>query len=129
MDYKLEPPSGPRTDFHAILRSKFVELDRATIDEMTWDEARNYYWANRPKQKPKDTRETVCFTGFTAGEKEPLLSLAEEMNLRVVGSVVKKLNYLVFGLTAGPKKLEKATGQGVSIISEKDFRDMGRAID
>ena len=123
-DYELNPSSKPRTDFHAILRNNFPELDRDTIDQMSWDEARGYYWSNKPKPKPKDLRDSVCFTGFTAGEKQELSVIAERLNLRIAKSVVKNLTYLVFGPNAGPKKLEKATAQGVAIISEADFKKL-----
>jgi NAD-dependent DNA ligase len=93
---------------------------------MTWAEARIYYYQNRERwisSKPTDSRSTVCFSGFTTGEKDALVKLAEEKNLRVVGSVTRDLQLLVCGPNAGPKKLEKASAQGVAIISEEDFRE------
>ena len=114
-----------RTDFHAILRHRARELSREDIDKMSWDVARTYYFVNNEMWRaaqPRDMRETVCFTGFTASEKDSLTKFAVHRNLRVVQSVTTNLHYLVCGPNAGPKKLEKATSQGVAIISEADFK-------
>ena len=119
-----------RTDFHAILRNNADELSREEIDSMSYEEARSYYWSvtsKTRKAKPKDNRDSVCFTGFTTAEKNELASVAEQLNHKVVKSVVVKLNYLVFGPNAGPKKLEKATAQGVAIITDADYREMVQA--
>ena len=114
-----------RTDFHAILRHNARELSREEIDKMSWDNARTYYYLNKTKWKtsrPQDTRQTVCFTGFTVSEKEELMKFADARKLRVVNSVTKDLHLLVCGPNAGPKKLAKATNQGAAIISEEDFK-------
>ena len=114
-----------RTDFHAILRHNARELSREDIEKLSWDAARAYYYHNKEKwraTRPRDTRQTVCFTGFLASEKDALIKIAESRNLRNVQSVTTDLNFLVCGPNAGPKKLEKATAQGVAIISEEDFR-------
>jgi NAD-dependent DNA ligase len=92
---------------------------------MSWDAARAYYYLNNEKwraSRPPDIRQTVCFTGFTASEKDALIKVAESRSLRVVQSVTTDLHFLVCGPNAGPKKLEKATAQGVAIISEEDFK-------
>jgi NAD-dependent DNA ligase len=114
-----------RTDFHAILRHNARELSREDIEKMSWDVARAYYYAHKEKwraNRPRDTRQSVCFTGFTASEKDALVKIAESRTLRVVQSVTTELHFLVCGANAGPKKLEKATAQGVAIMSEEDFR-------
>lgn len=113
-----------KTDFHAILRHKARELTREEIEAMSWDVARAYYYAHKEKwrdSRPRDTRESVCFTGFTASEKDRLIETAKERGLKVVQSVTDELHYLVCGPNAGPKKLEKAKAQGVAIILEEDF--------
>jgi len=114
-----------KTDFHAILRKKALNLTRDQIDSMSWDEARGYYYTHKQRwedARPKDSRETVCFTGFTTSEKELLVQLADSKNLRVTNTVTTNLHYLVCGPNAGPAKLQKATDQGVAIMSESDFR-------
>lgn len=116
-----------RTDFHAILRHHARELSREDIEQMTWDAAKAYYYMHKAAwsaNRPKDARETVCFTGFTASEKDSLAAVAETKHLKVVKSVTLGLHYLVCGPNAGPKKLVTATAQGVAIISEDDFRAM-----
>ena len=119
-----------KTDFHAILRNKSPELSREQIDAMSYSEATSYYWSVTRKNytpKPRDSRDSVCFTGFTAAEKEALGEIADALDHRVAKSVIAGLTYLVFGPNAGPKKLEKATAQGVAIISEADYRQMEKA--
>lgn len=117
-----------RTDFHAILRRYARELTREEIDSLTWDGARSYYYSNKQnwckQSAPKDLRPTICFTGFTANERDVLMSVAQEKNLKIVQSVTTSLHYLVCGPNAGPKKLAKATSQGAAVISEEDFRSL-----
>ena len=116
-----------RTDFHAILRNHAPALKREGIDRMTWEEARVYYYEHKSgwaTNKPKDVRDTVCFTGFTLSEKTELERVAEAKNMRVVEQVNMGLHFLVCGPNAGPKKLEKASAQGVAIMSDADFRIM-----
>ena len=116
-----------RTDFHAILRNHAPARTREDIDHMTWEEARAYYYSHKNEwatNKPKDMRDTVCFTGFTLTEKTELERLAEAKNMRVVDQVNMGLHFLVCGPNAGPKKLEKASAQSVAIMSDTDFRTM-----
>lgn len=115
------------SDFHAALRRNATELSREDIEKMSWDAAREYYFGNKEKwrsARPRDVRQTVCFTEFTASEKDSLVKIAENRSLRVVQSVTTDLHFLVCGPNAGPKKLEKATAQGVAIISEEDFKNL-----
>ena len=115
-----------KTDFPAILRKNARELSREQIESMSWDEARIYYHTNKHRwsnERPKDLRETVCFTGFIATERDELIKIAEDKKLRIVNSVTTTLHYLVCGPNAGPSKLQKATAQGVAIMLEEDFRN------
>ena len=41
-----------------------------------------------------------------------------------VTSVTKNLAYLCCGQNAGPKKLEKARAQGVTLLTESDFYNL-----
>jgi BRCT domain type II-containing protein len=72
--------------------------------------------------KPRDTRPSVCFTGFSGPEEEPVRKLADEKGLRIATSVLKDLAYLVTGISPGPKKIEKAKKQGCKILTEVEFR-------
>lgn len=71
--------------------------------------------------KAKDSRLQVCFTGFGTSKKEELTNLAHDNRFKVVASVTQKLDYLVGGENAGPKKIEKAESQGVQFLSEEQF--------
>ena len=58
------------------------------------------------------------FSNFTRdGIKESI----EANGGMVKGSVSKKINYLLAGEEAGPSKLEKATKEGVQVLSENDY--------
>lgn len=71
--------------------------------------------------KAKDSRLQVCFTGFGTSKKEELTNLAHDNRFKVGASVTQKLDYLVGGENAGPKKIEKAESQGVQFLSEEQF--------
>ena len=71
--------------------------------------------------KAKDSRIQVCFTGFGTSKKEELANLAHDNRFKVVASVTQKLDYLVGGENAGPKKIEKAESQGVQFLNENQF--------
>ena len=128
MDYELDE-SEKRKDFHAILRSEDRKLTGREIDEMSWDEARNYYYSHRDeyrdaRRKRRDTRKEITFTGFQIVDREELEALAAEKGLKVVKSVTKNLSYLVKGPNAGEKKLQKATENKVRIISVEQFHSL-----
>lgn len=74
-----------------------------------------------PRSSNPDDRLQICFTGFTPSQKEVLMGLAEENDMKVVMSVTKKLNFLCVGDNAGPKKLEKAISQGIQVLTESQY--------
>ena len=74
--------------------------------------------------KAKDDRLQVCFTGFGTSKKDELINLAHDNRFKVVASVTNKLDYLVGGDNAGPKKIEKAESQGVQFLNESQFTDL-----
>ena len=74
--------------------------------------------------KAKDNRLQVCFTGFGTSKKDELINLAHDNRFKVVASVTNKLDYLVGGDNAGPKKIEKAESQGVQFLNESQFTDL-----
>lgn len=63
----------------------------------------------------------VCFTGFSSQDKSELTNLAERNNMIIRKSVVKKLDILCCGYNAGPKKLESALIQGVTVLNKAQF--------
>jgi NAD-dependent DNA ligase len=102
-----------------ILKSK-SDLSAEEIDSMTDAEAWRLIYSIRTV-KAKDSRLQVCFTGFGTSEKEELTDLAHDNRFKVVASVTQKLDFLVGGENAGPKKIEKAESQGVQFLSGDQF--------
>lgn len=102
-----------------ILRSK-SDLSSEEIEVLSDAEAWKLIYSIRTV-KAKDNRLQVCFTGFGTSKKEELTNLAHDNRFKVVASVTKKLDYLVGGENAGPKKIEKAESQGVQFLNEVQF--------
>lgn len=102
-----------------ILKSK-SDMTSEEIEVLTDAEAWKLIYSIRTV-KAKDSRLQVCFTGFGTSKKEELSNLAHDNRFKVVASVTKKLDYLVGGENAGPKKIEKAESQGVQFLNEQQF--------
>ncbi|WP_373506494.1 hypothetical protein [Thiocapsa sp.] len=66
----------------------------------------------------------MCFTGFKAQDKTELKRLAEDWGMVVRSVVASNLDFLCYGYNAGPMKMERARQQGVTILSEYQFRVM-----
>lgn len=102
-----------------ILKSKSDKTSEE-IEALSDAEAWRLIYSIRT-DKAKDNRLQVCFTGFGTSKKEELANLAHDNRFKVVSSVTKKLDYLVCGDNAGPKKIEKAESQGVQFLNELQF--------
>lgn len=102
-----------------ILKSR-SDLGDDEIAALTDAEAWKLIYSIRTT-KAKDSRLQVCFTGFGTSKKEELTNLAHDNRFKVVASVTQKLDYLVGGENAGPKKIEKAESQGVQFLSGEQF--------
>ena len=102
-----------------ILLSK-TDLTQKEVEQLSDSDAWALIYSLRAK-KVKDDRLQVCFTGFGVSEKESLIELASQHNFNVVKSVTKKLDFLVGGISAGPKKIEKAELQGVQFLTADQF--------
>jgi len=63
----------------------------------------------------------ICFTGFPAKDRTELTDLAAKNDMMVRKSVVKNLDILCCGKNAGPKKLESALIQGVTVLNKTQF--------
>lgn len=94
---------------------------------LTYEEALNRPFTPPPpkikKDIPPDSRLQVLFTGFTKALRTELEEKAESTGLRVMKTraVGPNLDFLIFGATAGPKKLSKAMEQETYIVSESQF--------
>ncbi len=62
----------------------------------------------------------ILFTGTLSMARHEASAKAEEVGAEVVGSVSKKLDYLIAGDNAG-SKLDKAQKLGITILSEEEF--------
>lgn len=102
-----------------ILKSK-SNMSSEEISALSDAEAWSHIYSIRTI-KAKDNRLQICFTGFNVSKKQELIDLAHNNNFHVVSSVTQKLDYLVGGDNAGPKKVEKAEEQGVQFLTESQF--------
>ncbi|WP_430735260.1 NAD-dependent DNA ligase LigA [Halodesulfovibrio aestuarii] len=66
---------------------------------------------------------TVVFTGSLTTKRADAKEMAESVGAKVVGSVSKKLDYLIVGENAG-SKLAKAEQLGITILTEDEFLAM-----
>lgn len=78
----------------------------------------------QPRQKTKERPFEVCFTGWPAPMKTYLVALAEEHGFIVRKSVTSQLDFLVAGDNAGPKKMQKATDQGILVLDNQGFKNL-----
>ena len=101
-----------------ILKAK-SPFSAEQISTMSDTEGWDWIYANAKPRKDKLTQ--VCFTGFSAAEKNQLTALAQTANLEVVSSVTRNLAFLCVGENAGPAKLEKAKEQDNHILSKEQF--------
>ncbi len=108
----------PSTKLTNILKAK-SPFSSERIAAMSETEGWNWVYANAAPRKDKSVQ--VCFTGFSASEKEELIELAREHKLAVATSVTKDLAFLCIGENAGPAKLAKATTQGVTLLTRVQF--------
>lgn len=76
------------------------------------------------KYSPKEWQTAVLFTGFAAGRRDELETLAESSGWDVRSTVGSTLDYLVTGPRAGPSKIAKAQELGVCMIDEDTFLAM-----
>ncbi len=87
-----------------ILKSK-ADMTSEEISALSDAEAWKVIYSSR-QRRAKDNRLHVCFTGFGLSKKQELANLALVNRFKDVYSVTKKLDYLVGGDNAGPKKCE-----------------------
>jgi DNA polymerase-3 subunit epsilon len=119
----------PGTELKAVL-DKILEDGAISDEELTdFQELCCILLGKQERKKRKRASRkqpgqlAVCFTGFGAEvKKEELQAAAEAAGFHVTKSVTKTLDYLVCGAEPGPSKLEKATAQGVKIVSAEEWK-------
>lgn len=77
--------------------------------------------AQRSESAPIDDRPQIVFTGFRKVDRDGLEALAQSHNMWVRKTATRGCDYMVVGPTAGPRKMELATAQGVLILTEAEF--------
>jgi DNA ligase (NAD+) len=84
----------------------------------------NFGEADRSETKSETLRGTSwVITGTLSRPREIFEELIRQHGGRATGSVSKKTDYLLAGEDAG-SKLEKARQLGISVVTEKEFREM-----
>ncbi len=109
MAASLEKYFQSESNIHLLARFKSLGLDpqNATVN------------ASHGALSPLSGKK-VLFTGTLSMARHDATSKAEAAGAEVLGSVSKKLDYLVAGENAG-SKLEKAQKLGITILSEGEF--------
>lgn len=115
--------SMPSDRVAMILRSK-TDLSEAEIEALDDRAGWAIIYSTKTKTPRPDPRTQICFTGFSPALKTELMTLAQDAGMHVAKSVTKNLRILCAGDNAGPKKLEKARVQSVSVLSESEFRNL-----
>ena len=77
-------------------------------------------------KKGKLSNKNIMFTGgFNKMSRSEAKALAEENGAKILGSVSKKLNYLVVGNSKPTKrKIEKAKELNINLLSEEKWYDL-----
>ena len=96
-------------------QSRYVKKRTVHESNETWRQ--NF---SRPVQPGKG----VLFTGFKAAERAELEAMVPQVGWHVRKSVSPTVDIVVAGYNAGPKKVQEAIDLGISIVSEKVFREM-----
>lgn len=76
-----------------------------------------------PGSHPVFGGKTIVFTGTLSIKRDEATRMAEALGAKVAGSVSKNTDFVVAGQDAG-SKLGKATSLGVTILMEREWRDM-----
>lgn len=71
--------------------------------------------------KPRSDTTEILFTGFAKERRAELEEAATGAKIKVRKTVTQALAFICAGPNAGPSKLRKAQGQGVSVLDESDF--------
>ena len=105
-----------------ILRA-ISDLSESDIRELSDSAAWRLIYSLKPRtgSRQKDNRPQICFSGFSASERTSLEVYADEHGFHVAKSVTMNLSYLVAGDNCGPKKLESALAQEVTVLDKTEF--------
>ena len=96
-------------------------FNQAGEDYLKVEAVADHKLISRAKAAHVDFSFEICFTGFSAEEKQALTQRAIQANMKVVQSVTVRLTFLCIGPNAGYKKMLKAEEQGVILITTDEF--------
>lgn len=114
-------PTGLTREGYEKSYLPMLGYNRNTMLKIVMDQRYSYVESTESSECPLEGM-SFCFTGKMERKRPELEALAKD-NGAEVKSVSKNLQYLVAGEKAGGK-LAKATGLGVTIITEEQFLDM-----
>jgi DNA ligase (NAD+) len=122
---KFQQISAIGPEISASLVSYFSEDHNRRVIEELLDSGFNIAAAQvPPRGKATLGGRIFVFTGVLAGlTRDQAKQLVEERGGQVSSSVSKKTSYVVAGEDAG-SKLEQASKLGISVLTEKEFRDL-----
>ena len=111
---------GLSNKLFSILKSK-TELSEQELNKLSEKKGWEIVYSLKTKKEPKIE---ICFTGFSPADKNTLIKVAEENNFHIAKSITVNLNFLCYGVNAGPSKMEKAEEQNVILISAEEFYNL-----
>jgi BRCT domain type II-containing protein len=110
--------SSSREKLELILRSK-TGLTQEQISSISDGDGWRLVYEASPNRRAD--RVEICFTGFTAPEKEEMELIATRIGMTVVQQVNMNLRYLCIGDKPGPAKMDLAKQRRKKIISKDEF--------
>uniref|UniRef100_A0A034VZC1 Replication factor C subunit 1 n=1 Tax=Bactrocera dorsalis TaxID=27457 RepID=A0A034VZC1_BACDO len=123
-----------REDLESSVLSDEERHERKRLSAILYQKYKNRASVINPGSKEVPKGKPNCLAGLTflvtgvleSLERDEAASIIKELGGKVMTTVGKRLNYLIVGEEAGPKKLVQAEEFGVNVISEDGLLDLIR---
>lgn len=123
-----------REDLESSVLSDEERHERKRMSAILYQKYKNRASVINPGSKEVPKGKPNCLAGLTflvtgileSLERDEAASIIKELGGKVMTTVGKRLNYLIVGEEAGPKKLAQAEEFGVNVISEDGLLDLIR---
>ncbi|XP_039960664.1 replication factor C subunit 1 [Bactrocera tryoni] len=123
-----------REDLESSVLSDEERHERKRMSAILYQKYKNRASVINPGSKEVPKGKPNCLAGLTflvtgvleSLERDEAASIIKELGGKVMTTVGKRLNYLIVGEEAGPKKLVQAEEFGVNVISEDGLLDLIR---